>query len=840
MNRAAHGLLRCTLRARRREFVRLTGWSLVQAVPALLSGWLVARAVDDGFLAGRSAEGLGWLGLLACAALLGAWGTRQATLQLGGVVEPFRDDLVTLVTTGTLQRSARLTGPADTAGAARLTEQVEIARESYGAIVMFVQTFSVTAVSVLLGLAVLDPALLLFVLPPLAAGLTLFLLALHAMAARQRAVVLADEAIAEQVGAVADGLRDITACGAEDVVRARVGARIDAAADAARALARLTAVRTAALGVGGWLPIVLILAGTPWLVRGGVTTGAVLGALTYVSQSLQPALRGFVQGLGGSGLWLLVTLTRILEASTPTAPAPPAPTGPRPADARPRKTPPAADGSAGHRTAGILPRALTDGPGEPPSRTRGALQDKPPPATDGGRTVAALLPRTAPDSPEEPPPPDTDPGPNKTTPAAPGPGSQEATTRHPSTATRKPDTLPSPEAGAPPDNTPPATPTPERRRATSPFSTTVTGGPEEPPTPETHATPGSTQPPAPTSGSPRTTTRHRTTVTGEHDGMPSPGNGAPPDNARSVAPGRAALRAVGRGPVGTGGRPPSLDGDTEPDGPPAIRTGPGAPACPAPQPRDGRVELCGVTFGYARSAEPVVQGLDLVLASGTHLAVVGPSGAGKSTLAALVAGVLEPRAGRIRLGGVPVRELDGERLSRSRVLIPQEAYVFTGTLRENLAYLQPAATTAELDSAVRAIGAQALVQRLGGYDATVDPVVLSAGERQLIALVRALLPPTRLVLLDEATCHLDPAAEAVAEQAFACRPATLIVCAHRISSALRADLVLVMDGSRCRLGTHDRLMADCALYRDLIGHWDGRADATRPAVGGELAYRKGT
>ncbi|MER6417779.1 ABC transporter ATP-binding protein [Streptomyces sp. NPDC001137] len=646
MNRAAHGLLRSTLRARRRKFVRLTGWSLVQAVPALLSGWLVARAVDDGFLAGRSTAGLGWLALLACTVLLGAWGTRQATLRLADVVEPFRDDLVTLVTTGTLQRSARLSGPADTAGVARLTEQVEIARESYGAIVMFVQTFSVTAVSVLLGLVVLDPVLLLFVLPPLVAGLALFLVALRAMAARQRAVVLADEAIAEQVGAVAAGLRDVTACGAEDVVRTRVGARIDAAADAARALARLTAVRTVALGVGGWLPIVLILAGTPWLVHGGMTTGTVLGALTYVSQSLQPALRGFVQGLGGSGLWLLVTLTRILEASAPTPAGPPA------------------------------------------------------------------------------------------------------------------DTVP--------DNTPPSAGASKRRRAARLSHRTVT--------PESASLPGTLGPVG------------------------------PPGEAAAGAPGLAAVRS----------------------------------SLVAAQPRDGRVELSGVTFGYARSAEPVVRDLDLVLAPGTHLAVVGPSGAGKSTLAALVAGVLEPRAGRIRLGGVPVRELDRGRLSRCRVLIPQEAYVFAGTLRENLAYLQPAAGESEMDAAVRAIGAQALVRRLGGYDATVDPAVLSAGERQLIALARALLPPARLVLLDEATCHLDPAAEAVAERAFARLPATLIVCAHRISSALRADLVLVMDGSRCRLGTHDLLMADCALYRDLIGHWDGPADAAREATGGELAHRKGT
>ncbi|MER5939345.1 ABC transporter ATP-binding protein [Streptomyces sp. NPDC001928] len=637
MNRAPGALLRSTLRTRRREFVRLTGWSLVEAVPALLSGWLVARAVDDGFLAGRGAAGLGWLGLLAAAVLVGAWGTRQATLQLAAVVEPFRDELVALATTGTLRRSSVHAGrPADTAGVARLTEQVEIARESYGAVVMFVQSFAVTTVSVLLGLAALDPALLLFVVPPLLAGLTLFLLALRAMAARQRAVVLADEAIAEQVSTVAGGLRDVTACGAEDVVRRRVGARIDEAASAARALARLTALRTAALGVGGWLPIVLILAGAPWLVRSGVTAGAILGALTYVAQGLQPALRGFVQGLGGSGLWLLVTLGRILETAE-----------------------------------------VRDAGREGPTAGWGAS--------------------TAPD---------------------------------PAAASR------SPEASG-------------------------------------HAGP------------------------------------RPKD-------GRVAAEVGGAGQEG----PAAAWGASTAPAPAAASRSPEASGHAGPRPKDGRVELRGVTFGYAPSAEPVLQSLDLSLAPGTHLAVVGPSGAGKSTLAALIAGVLEPQVGQVRLGGVPVRTLDPGRLARSRVLIPQEAYVFAGTLRENLAYLLPTATRPTLDAAVHAIGADPLVERLGGYDAPVNPALLSAGERQRIALVRALLPPAPLVLLDEATCHLDPAAEAVAERAFACRRSTLIVCAHRISSALRADLVLVMDGPRCTLGTHDQLLADCALYRDLIGHWD--------------------
>ncbi|MEV3988527.1 ABC transporter ATP-binding protein [Streptomyces sp. NPDC049837] len=584
MTGRAGGLLLASLRRRRGAFVRLTGWSLVQGVPAFLSGWAVARAVDDGFLAGRTGTGLAWLGVLAAAIVLGAWATHHATLGLCAVVEPLRDELVTLVASGTLHGSARVGRPADTAGVARLTEHVEIAREAYGAVVMFVQGFVVTAVGVLLGLATLDPALLLFVLPPLLAGLGLFAAALRALAARQRAVVLADERMAESVGSVTGGLRDVVACGAEDLVRERTGERIDATARATRALARATALRTASLGVGGWLPLVLLLAGAPWLVQRGVTTGAVLGAVTYVTQGLQPALQGLVQGVGGSGLWLLVTVGRIAEVSG---------------------------------------------------------------------------------------------------------------------------------AAAPP-------------------------GPEAPEAPE-----------------------------------------------RSTA----AAAPHGSG-VGVG------------------------------------VELDGVTFGYARSAEPVIDRLDLVLRPGEHLAVVGPSGAGKSTFAALVAGVLEPAAGQVRLGGVPAMSLAGDGLARHRVLIPQEAYVFAGTLWENLTYLEPGAARAAVDAAVDAVGARPLVERLGGYDAPAEPQELSAGERQLVALVRAYLPAAGLVLLDEATCHLDPAAEARAEEAFARRPGTLVVCAHRISSALRADRVLVLDGARASLGTHEELMAGSALYRDLVGHWEVTASPT--------------
>jgi ATP-binding cassette, subfamily C, bacterial len=232
-----------------------------------------------------------------------------------------------------------------------------------------------------------------------------------------------------------------------------------------------------------------------------------------------------------------------------------------------------------------------------------------------------------------------------------------------------------------------------------------------------------------------------------------------------------------------------------------------------------------VTFAYGPHAEPVVRNLDLTIAPGEHLAVVGPSGIGKSTVVSLVCGLRRPDHGEVTLGGVPAAELSPAALAAARVLIPQEAYVFTGTLRDNLTYLNPDATTAELDAAATAIGAE-----LGDYDAEIRPQDMSAGERQLVALVRAYLSPAPLVVLDEATCHLDPAAERRAELAFAHRPGTLVVIAHRISSALRADRVLVLDGAGATVGDHGALLRTSSLYRDLLGHWEaGRTPSSQPA-----------
>jgi ATP-binding cassette, subfamily C, bacterial len=266
-----------------------------------------------------------------------------------------------------------------------------------------------------------------------------------------------------------------------------------------------------------------------------------------------------------------------------------------------------------------------------------------------------------------------------------------------------------------------------------------------------------------------------------------------------------------------------------------IETGTPAPPSPAPVPMlapapvpapTGSLALRRVTFGYDARAEPVIRDLSLDIRPGDHMAIVGPSGIGKSTLAGLLAGLLVPTAGEIVLDGVPLAGYPPGSLPQCRVMIPQEAYVFAGTLAENILYPRAAQDPLPglwLDTAAAALGLGPLLARLGGYWAPVNPATLSAGERQLIALARAYLSPAPITILDEATCHLDPAAEARAEGAFARRPGTLIVIAHRISSALRARRILVLDGARAQAGTHDSLLASSVMYRDLVGYWSGGA-----------------
>lgn len=597
------GALRRVAPPARRFLARRTGvlarlalWSLAETGQAFLVGYGVARAVDRGFLAGDTPRGLLWLAVALVAVLFGAPVIRGVFTQLAGLTEPLRDGLVRRAVDRSLARAVQGgAGGTDRAAVSRLTNQVEIARDSFAGLVLTLRSFVFTAAGALLGLLSLHPALLVVVLPPLTAGLALFLATLRPMAAAQRRALAADEALGDHAARSRAALRDLTACGTGPGAARRGAELVDGAAAAARVLAGWAAVRTAALGVAGHLPVLVLLLAVPWLRGRGVTAGALLGAFTYLVQSLLPALHTLMTALGAAGARLLVVLDRII--------------GPEP----------------------------------------------------------------------EPEP-----------------------------------------AGAPM----------ARRHA-----------------------------------------------------RPEPAHPA------------ACRPAAGVRPPAHGGRP--------------ARGGPTA-----------AVELRSVTLSYGARAEPVLDSLDLRVAPGEHLAVVGPSGIGKSTLTRLVAGTLAPSGGEVRVAGREVTGRAPAELAALRVLVPQEAYVFSGTVGDNLAYLRPDAERADLDAAVGALGLRPLVERLGGLDAPARPAELSPGERQLVALARACLSPAPLLLLDEATCHLDPASEARAEEALARRRGTLLVVAHRLSSAVRADRVLVLDGAEAVCGTHEEVLERSPLYRDLTGHWN--------------------
>ena len=237
------------------------------------------------------------------------------------------------------------------------------------------------------------------------------------------------------------------------------------------------------------------------------------------------------------------------------------------------------------------------------------------------------------------------------------------------------------------------------------------------------------------------------------------------------------------------------------------------------RPANTHIAVRDLTFRYGASAHPIVAGLKLDIPPGDHLAIVGPSGIGKSSLAALLAGVLAPNRGAVEIGGVPLHRREDR--CQLVTMVPQEAYVFAGSLRDNLVYLRPSASDDEVLASAQAIGLERVLARLGGLDAEIDLAKsgLSAGEQQLVCLVRAHLSASPIVVLDEATCHLDPAAEDRAERAFMATGRTLIVVAHRMSATLRANRVLVMDADKIAIGQHAELLQRHALYADFHATW---------------------
>ncbi|MYW31647.1 ABC transporter ATP-binding protein [Streptomyces sp. SID2119] len=553
------------LRARTGTVLRLAGWSLLEFVQTFLGGFGVARALDHGFLAGRPLTGLLWLAVAAVAVLPAQLATRGVFGRLADLVEPLRDGLVRRAVSRAL--SGALAHPAGTTARSlsQVTHQSEIARDGWAGLVLTLRSFVFTVAGAVAGLLALEPRLLLIVLPPLILGAALFLATLLPMATRQRDYLTADEAYAAHAGRATADLRDLAAAGAADRTVAESRDLADDQVRAARSLARWSGVRVVALAVCGRFPPLLLLLGAPWLLRNGLTPGALVGALTYLTQALAPAVQALMTMLSTVGGRLLVVLDR-----------------------------------------------FTDAP--------------PPPAED------------------------------------------------------------------------------------------------------------------------------------ESDSQ-----GPPPRDHAPVA------------------------------------------------------ELRAVTFAYGPAAHPVLDRLSLSVAPGEHLAVVGPSGSGKSTLAAVLAGVEAPTGGTVLWHGRPVRGADATSV---RVLLPQHAYVFTGSLRDNLRYLRPDASDRSIAAMVDALGLDPLLSRLGSLDAPLEPDRLSQGERQLVALGRAYLAAPPLTVLDEATSRLDPAAETRAERAFAALPGALVVVAHRLSSARRADRILVMDGPRTRCGTSAELLRTSALYRDLAGLWE--------------------
>jgi ATP-binding cassette subfamily C protein len=545
----------------------LLGCSVLEGLPAFLSGWLVAKSVDQGFRIGDPMAGLGWLGLFGLASVAGAFGSRLVWRWLGSVVEPLRDILVSAVVRGVLRDPDPPRNTPDASGVARITQHVEIVRDATGGLLVQARGMIVTVAAALAGTFGVAGELGWVSSVPVAAAIVVFAALLPSLARRQRVVTLAEERAAAAAGTVLAGVRDVVACGAELVAAAAVHEAVDAQARAARRLARATAARSAVIGVGAFAPIIGSLAVAPGLVASGrLTAGDALGALVYLATMMEPALRGLSATTSTVVLRLLVALRRLAETA---------------------------------------------------------------------------------EVPEE------------------------------------------------------------------------------------------------------------------------------------------------------------IGGEAEPAG--------------------AAVSARGLTFGWGAAAEPVVRRLDLDLAPGEVLAVVGPSGIGKSTLASLLTGLLAPREGQVLLGGVPVRSVRAEARRAMLALIPQEAYVFGGTVRENLALLAPSVPDARLLAAADAVGAGELVARLGGLSgelgAGATGVTVSAGEAQLLALARVYASPASVVVLDEATSHLDPTAEARAETAFAERGGVLVVVAHRLSSALRADRVLVMDGTETLLGTHHTLLSNSPRYAAMMTAW---------------------
>ena len=249
-----------------------------------------------------------------------------------------------------------------------------------------------------------------------------------------------------------------------------------------------------------------------------------------------------------------------------------------------------------------------------------------------------------------------------------------------------------------------------------------------------------------------------------------------------------------------------------------------APAAAELPRAEGHVRFEQVRFGYGDLPE-VLHGIDLDIAAGTTVALVGQTGAGKSTIAKLLSRFYDPREGRITVDGHDLRDVTQSSLRRQLGIVPQEGFLFAGTIAENISFGRPDASRREVEDAAAGVGADEWIRELeDGYDTELGErgFRLSLGQRQLLAFARALLADPRILILDEATSSVDIGTERRIERGmhrlFAGR--TAVVIAHRLSTIRDADLIFVLeDGRVVEQGTHAELLGRRGVYTGLYGDW---------------------
>jgi ATP-binding cassette subfamily B protein len=244
----------------------------------------------------------------------------------------------------------------------------------------------------------------------------------------------------------------------------------------------------------------------------------------------------------------------------------------------------------------------------------------------------------------------------------------------------------------------------------------------------------------------------------------------------------------------------------------------------------GQVDLRDVHFGYQGQRSEAIRGVTLSIAPCETVALVGQTGAGKSTLVKLIARFYDVTSGSVAIDGLDVREYDLPRYRQQLGVVPQEPYLFAGTVRDAIAYGRPDATDAQVEAAARGVGAIDMISRLPGgflHQVSERGRNLAAGQRQLIALARAYLVDPAILLLDEATAALDLAAEAEVNRAtehLAARRTTIVV-AHRLTTASEADRIVVLsDGQIAEIGTHEKLLERGGSYAAMWAAFTGEAE----------------